>query len=69
MKLMMYLGNDLIDSVVVNERDISVPGYLGRFKRNFKQKYADLIQETGTQPEYLLVPAQPVQKRTANKIH
>ncbi len=61
MKLMMYLGNDLIDSVVVNDMDLSVPGYLGRFKRHFKQKYADLIQETGTQPEYLLVPVQTPQ--------
>lgn len=69
MKLMMYLGNDLIDSVVVNERDIPVPGYLGRFKRNFKQKHADLIQETGTQPDYLLVPVQPAQNLTINKTH
>ncbi|MEJ7914472.1 MAG: hypothetical protein WKF70_15050 [Chitinophagaceae bacterium] len=65
MKLMMYLGNDLIDSVIVNDMDLSVPGYLGRFKRQFKQKYSDLIQETGAQPEYLLVPVQPAQ--TANR--
>ena len=61
----MYLGNDLIDSVIVNDMDISVPGYLGRFKRQFKQKYSNLIQETGTQPEYLLMPvkASPTEGR------
>ncbi len=58
MELMMYLGNDLIESVYVNDRDLSVPGYLGRYKRQLKQKYVDLIAQAGQQPEYLVIPVQ-----------
>lgn len=56
MELMMYLGNDLIESVSVNDRDLSIPGYLGRYKRQLKQKYVDLIAQAGQQPEYLVIP-------------
>jgi hypothetical protein len=55
MQLMMYLGNDLIDSVPVNMYDLSKPGYLGRFKRQLKQKHIDLIQEANQQPEFLVI--------------
>ena len=56
---MMYLGNDLIESISVNDRDLSVPGYLGRYKRQLKQKHFELIAQAGQQPEYLVVPVQP----------
>ncbi|HVG12073.1 MAG TPA: hypothetical protein VM843_03670 [Flavisolibacter sp.] len=59
MELMMYLGNDLIESISVNDRDLSVPGYLGRYKRQLKQKYVDLIAQAGQQPEYLVIPVHP----------
>ena len=59
MQLMMYLGNDLIESISVNDRDLSIPGYLGRYKRQLKQKHVDLIAQAGQQPEYLVVPVQP----------
>ncbi len=52
---MMYLGNDLIESVSVNFTLISIPGYLGSFKRNLKQKHNDLIQQVREQPEFLVV--------------
>jgi hypothetical protein len=54
MKLMMYLGNDLIESVSVNDGDLKVPGYLGKFKRQLKEKYQDLIRSTPEQPEFLV---------------
>jgi hypothetical protein len=54
MELMMYLGNDLIESVTVNDAKLSQPGYLGAFKRQLKQKYWGLIQETGLSPEFLV---------------
>jgi hypothetical protein len=57
MKLMMYLGNDLIESVNVNFTLISTPGYLGSFKRSLKQKHSDLIQQVPDQPEFLVVNA------------
>ena len=52
---MMYLGNDLIESVPVNLTLISIPGYLGSFKRNLKQKHNDLIRQVQEQPEFLIV--------------
>ena len=62
MELMMYLGNDLIESVTVNEANLSQPGYLGAFKRQLKQKYWSLIQETGQLPEFLVASLSPGNK-------
>ena len=64
MQLMMYLGNDLIEAVTVNDQDLRVPGYLGKFKRYLKQKYEDLLKTSPEPPEFLvcnpdLKPVQP----------
>jgi hypothetical protein len=59
MQLMMYLGNDLIDSVPVNMYDLSKPGDLGKFNRQLKQKYIDLIQAANEQPEFLVINMSP----------
>ena len=66
MKLMMYLGNDLIEEVSLNNTKISEPGYLGSFKRTLKQKYWDLIQQVPQQPEFLIINPQPVVRQYAN---
>lgn len=55
MKLMMYLGNDLIESVPINDKDLQVPGYLGKFKRNLKMKYQVLLQQAPEPPEFLVI--------------
>ena len=77
MQLLMYLGNDLIDSLALNFRQLSQPGYLGRFKRILKSKHAELIMQSSVQPEFLVVKlAQaantnqeaPSQKRVSNAI-
>ena len=65
MQLIMYLGNDMIESLPVNDRELSIPGYLGRFKRQLKQRHFQLIQETGAEPEYLVVPLQTAERKTA----
>ena len=54
MQLMMYLGNDLIESVPVNDLDLRVPGYLGKFKRSLKLKYQELLQLAPEPPEFLV---------------
>jgi len=59
MLLMMYIGNDLIESVPVIEEKVSQPGYLGKFKRMLKDKYADLIRESSTPPEFLVSDITP----------
>ncbi len=55
MKLMMYLGNDLIESVPINVLDLRVPGYLGKFKRNLKLKYQELLKMAPEPPEFLVI--------------
>ena len=59
MELMMYLGNDLIESVPVLSDKISQPGYLGQFKREMKCRYAELLQQTPQPPEFFVVDMSP----------
>ena len=59
MQLMMYLGNDHIESVKLDPERISKPGYLGTFKRNLKIKYKDLISEYGSPADFLVVSTAP----------
>ena len=50
----MYLGNDLIEAVPINDKDLRIPGYLGRFKRNLKLKYEELLRMANEPPEFLV---------------
>lgn len=59
--LMMFLGNDLIESIPLNPKDIQQPGYVGHFKRQLKIKYSELLQESPERPEFLVVDPQPQQ--------
>ena len=54
----MYLGNDLIESIPVRDDQISQPGYLGRFKRALKEKYEELLLQSGERPEFLVINLQ-----------
>ena len=69
MKLMMYLGNDLIESVPVNVLDLRVPGYLGKFKRNLKLKYQQLLQQASEPPEFLVIDPSVPQQTAQVKIN
>ena len=64
MQLMMYIGNDHIETVKLDPDRISKPGYLGTFKRNLKQKYKELISEHGSSADFLVVNIAP--KATQN---
>jgi len=55
MQLMMYIGNDLIESVPLDPEKIAKPGYLGSFKRWLKVKYNDIINESPTRPDFLII--------------
>jgi len=59
MKLMMYIGNDLIEAVQLEDDKIPKPGYLGSFKRNLKMKYRELIQQFPEPPEFLVINPLP----------
>jgi hypothetical protein len=65
MQLMMYIGNDLIESVQLDLERISKPGYLGSFKRCLKTKYRELIQQFPDPPQFLVVD--PVPKKYEKK--
>lgn len=70
MKLMMYLGNDLVEAVPINVQDLRIPGYLGKFKRNLKVKYREMLQMAPEPPEFLVIdpsiPQQTAQVRNNN---
>lgn len=54
MELMMYIGNDCIDIVPVENSFIHQPSYLGQFVRKLRQKHESLILEMNSQPEFFL---------------
>jgi hypothetical protein len=60
MQLMMYIGNDLIEAVPLQDDMIPRPGYVGQFKRNLKMKYRELISKySKNPPEFLIINPVP----------
>ncbi|HMR92769.1 MAG TPA: hypothetical protein PKC69_10655 [Chitinophagaceae bacterium] len=59
MKLMMYIGNDLIEEINLVDENIPKPGYVGSFKRTLKQKYNELIRQYPEPPEFLVINPGP----------
>ena len=55
MQLMMYIGNDLIESVPLELKDIPRPGYVGSIKRCLKIKYSELLRQFPEPPEFLVI--------------
>jgi hypothetical protein len=71
MQLMMYIGNDHIETVSLDPQRISKPGYLGTFKRNLKMKYKELISQHGSPADFLVVniiSSQPSNNNQAFKL-
>ena len=64
MKLMMYIGNDLIEAIQLEDDKIRIPGYVGDFKRNLKNKYRELISNHSTPPDFLVTNILPQTKKT-----
>ena len=64
MQLMMFIGNDRIESVSLDKEKISKPGYLGTFKRSLKMKYKDLISQHGSPADFMVIDNS---QQTANK--
>ena len=59
MQLMMYIGNDLIEAIQLEDARIPTPGYVGQFKRNLKLKYRELIRQHVNPPEFLVTNPMP----------
>jgi len=66
MQLMMYIGNDLIESIPLDDDRISKPGYVGSIKRCLKIKYDELIRQYAERPEFLVINPAPL-KQAAGK--
>lgn len=63
---MMYIGNDLIESIPLDDDRISKPGYVGSIKRCLKIKYDELIQQYAERPEFLVANPAPVNRAAKN---
>lgn len=55
MELMMYIGNDFIESIPLDPDSLRKPGYVGSFKRFLKTKYHEMINQSGTRAEFLVI--------------
>jgi hypothetical protein len=66
MKLMMYIGNDLIEAIPLEADRIQKPGYLGSFKRTLKAKYQELLQQFPDPPEFLIATPAPANQAGRN---
>lgn len=62
MQLMMYIGNDLIESVSLDNARIPKPGYVGSIKRSLKIKHSELISLHPDKPEFLVT--EPTSNKT-----
>jgi len=54
MKLLMYVKNDLIDSVTLEREKITIPGYTRKFIRMLKEKHEWIIRQSVDEPEFIL---------------
>jgi hypothetical protein len=54
MKLLMYISNDLIDSISIEPKKIAIPGYISSFIRMLKRKHEPVISLSPEEPEFLV---------------
>jgi hypothetical protein len=54
MKLLMYIENELIDSITIEADKIIYPGYIGEFIKMFKEKHTFIIEHSLKEPEFLV---------------
>jgi hypothetical protein len=67
MQLMMYIGNDLIEAVSLDRKQLPIPGYLGKIKRHLKEKYHSILQESSESPEFLITSLSAENKSSSSQ--
>ena len=67
MQLVMYLGNDFIGAVPLNQEQVSLPGYLGRIKRQLMDEHSEVVQSSSFKPEFLVADISPAKKDGKNQ--
>jgi hypothetical protein len=55
MQLVMYLGNEFIASVPINDQELKLPGYLGKLKRQLMAENVLALQQSTEKAEFLVV--------------
>jgi hypothetical protein len=55
MKLLLFLSNELVGEVPICRESITLPGYLGKMKKELQSKYASVITQANIEPEFLVV--------------
>lgn len=53
MKLLMFMGNECIDSITIEQSFIILPGYTSHFVRLLKQRNERLLSQLKREPEFL----------------
>ena len=54
MELTMFIGNDFIDSLSLQQNFITFPGYVGHFVRLLRKRNQSLLLQEHMEPEFLL---------------
>ena len=54
MELVMYIGNDFIDAIPLEQSFIVFPGYVSYFVKKLRKKHEMLYFESMLEPEFLL---------------
>jgi hypothetical protein len=54
MKLLMYIENELVDSMTIEANKIIYPGYIGEFIKMFREKHSSIIEQSLKEPEFLV---------------
>ena len=68
MQLLMFLSNQLIGAVPLCRESITLPGYLGKMKKELQTKYAALITQASTEPEFLVENATRSEAKKQDKL-
>lgn len=56
MKLKMFLGSELIDSVPINVLQLNHPGYIQNLKMEMEDKNEDILDLSKEQPKFFIEP-------------
>jgi len=54
MRLLMYLSNDLIDSITLEHKKVTLPGYVGSFIKRLKEKHNYILAQSTEEPQFLV---------------
>ena len=54
MRLLMYLRNELIDSIYLEHKKVTLPGYVGSFIRLLKEKHNQILSQSIEEPQFLV---------------